>query len=306
MGNILKTTIGIILILLLNSCGSSSSSTNTNAKLLFASGFEDAVYMDPELILYNEDYAYIRGKDKETGFSWPIDILGSSKSALHHIGDDDMKALEANIVTVTGLDGKDTKALYNIEHYAHKGYTQYPYEILNIKEGRKDLYVRYRMKVDSNMLGQPNTWRALFEYKTKDYKDPREGGTGFRLISYIYTDKDGNPSWHFQGDKDSKNPIWECDSLSPTEKCNNSNIPVVLNEWFTTEYYWHWSEGDDGVAMWKINGKVVGEHHGPTTLGKNAIDFIILTQIYGNSNTKYQWIDDIEIWDDIPEKTYYK
>jgi hypothetical protein len=28
----------------------------------------------------------------------------------------------------------------------------------------------------------------------------------------------------------------------------------------------------------------------------------MITQIYGNANPKYQWIDDIEIWDGIPEK----
>ena len=114
---------------------------------------------------------------------------------MHHIGDDNLQAVYAELQTTIGYDGKSTKTLYNIEHYEHKDYTQYPYEILNIIEGRKDLYVRYRMKIDSNMLGNPNTWRALFEYKTKDYKDPGEGGTGFRLISYIYTDQDGNPSW---------------------------------------------------------------------------------------------------------------
>jgi len=276
-----------------------------NAKLLFASGFEDGVYIDPLLVVDNEDYAYIRGTDNETGFTWPIDILGSTQSALHHIGDDNLQAVNAELQTTIGYDGKNTKTLYNIEHYEHKDYTQYPYEILNITEGRKDLYVRYRMKIDSNMLGHPNTWRALFEYKTEDYKDPGEGGTGFRLISYIYTDQEGNPSWHFQGDKDSSNPIWECDSLSPTRECNNTNVPVILDEWFTTEYYWHWSEGDDGMATWKINGKIVGQHHGATTRGSNPIDFIMLTQIYGNDNPKYQWIDDIEIWDSVPDKPYY-
>ncbi len=300
-----KTILAIAIIFLLNSCGGDKNTQE--AKLLFSSGFEDGVYIDPKLVLYNEDYAYIRGKDKETGFSWPIDILGATKSSLHHIDDDNLKALEVNITTVPGSEekhnGKDTKVLYNKQNYAvngEDGATQYPYEILNIKDGKKDLYVRYYMKIDDGMVGQADKWRALFEYKTKEYKDPGEGGTGFRLISYIYTDKQGRPSWYFQGDKDSKNPIWKCDTLHPTEKCHNSNVPVIFNEWFLTEYYWHWSDADDGRVVWKINGKVVGEHHGPTTQGSNAIDFIILTQIYGNSNPKEQWIDDIEIWDRKP------
>ncbi|HIP61037.1 MAG TPA: hypothetical protein EYG98_00605 [Sulfurovum sp.] len=273
-------------------------------KLLFSSGFEDDVYIDPYIVENSEDYAFIRGKDKETGFSWPINILGATESALHHIDDDDLKAVEAEIQTLTDDNGKENRVLYNKQNYVlngENGATQYPYEILNIKEGKSDLYISYRMKIDNGMVGKIDKWRALFEYKTKDYKDPGEGGTGFRLIAYVYTDKQGRPSWHFQGDKDYKNPIWECDTLLPTAECHNSNVPVVFNDWFLTEFYWHWSDGADGKVVWKINGKVVGEHHGPTTRGSNPIDFIILTQIYGNSNPKEQWIDDIEIWDGLPK-----
>jgi len=46
----------------------------------------------------------------------------------------------------------------------------------------------------------------------------------------------------------------------------------------------------------------VGDYHGPTTRNSQPIDFIMPFQIYGNSNPKHQWIDDIEIWDGIPEK----
>jgi hypothetical protein len=260
-----------------------------SAKLLFSSGFEGGVYIDPNLVLYSEDYAFIRGKDNKTGFSWPIDILGSSESALHHIDDNNFQALEAEIQTVIGHNGRPTKALYNIEHYAvPNGATQYPYEILNITEGKKDLYVRYWMKIDTESLTQKDKWRALFEYKTKDYAV----GTGFRLISYIYTDKQGRAYWHWQGDANPKQSIWEID---------NYDIPVPGNKWFLTEYYWHWSEGGDGRALWRINGEVVGDHYGPTTRNSKPIDFIILTQIYGDGNPKYQWIDDIEIWDGLPE-----
>ena len=289
--------------LILVSCVRNSNSDTKTAKLLFSSGFEDGVYIDPIVIEDNEGYAYIRGTDKETGFSWPIDILDSNGSALHHIEDDNLNAVEAEIRTLTSSDGKENRVLYNRQNYAVNGEnsaTQYPYEILDIKEGKTDLYIKYRMKIDGGMKGEIDKWRALFEYKTKNYKDPGEGSTGFRLISYVYTDAQGRPSWHFQGDKDSDSPIWECDSLTPTPECHNSNVPVIFNEWFLTEYYWHWSNGDDGRAVWKINGQVVGEHHGPTTRGDNAIDFIILTQIYGNSNPKEQWIDDIEIWDGVP------
>jgi len=253
----------------------------------FNSMSEDGLIVSAIFYEYNEDYRFIKGIDNETGFSWPIDILGASESALHYIDDDNHKAVYSEIQTVIGHNGDTTKALYSIENY-DLGVTQCPYEILNIQEGTKDLYVRYWIKMDSAGLFQSDMWRVIFEYKTKDYAD----NNGFRLIAFIYTDIDGIPYWHWQGDRDPEHPIWEID---------NKTVPVPINEWFLTEFYWHWSEGADGRALWKINGQTIGEHSGPTTLNSKPIDFIILTQIYGDANPKHQWIDDVEIWDGIPK-----
>ena len=276
-----------ILLVVLSLLAASCKQQNTNEpeaepRLLFSSGFEEGVY----LAEINEGYQYIRGTDSKTGFSWPITILGASESALHFIDDDNQNALMWEIQTVTGHDGQPTRALYNIEYYKTDA-TQCPYEILNITEGTKDLYIKFWIKLDSSSLTQQNMWRTFFEWKTKDYAE----GTGFRLISFIYTDDDGIPYWHWQGDANPQNPVWEID---------NRTVVVPREEWFLTEFYWHWSEGEDGRALWKINGQVIGDHYGPTTLNSKPIDFIMLTQIYGDANPKYQWVDDIEIWDTIP------
>ena len=258
-------------------------------KLLFSSGFEEGVYLEePSDDTPIGRYQLIKGTDSETGFSWPIKILGANAGGLHFIDDDNFQALENEIQTVIGHSGDSTRALFNIEHY-DLGITQCPYEILNIQEGTKDLYIKYWLKLDSASLFQPDMWRAIFEYKTKGYAD----NEGFRLIAFIYSDADGNPYWHWQGDYDPQHPVWEID---------NKEVPVPINKWFLTEFYWHWSEGDDGRALWKINGQIIGDHHGPTTRNSKPIDFIILTQIYGDANPKNQWIDDIEIWDGIPEE----
>ncbi len=259
-----------------------------NPTLLFKSGFEDGVYLEEP----NDDtpigrYQLINGTDLETGFSWPINLLGANTGGLHFIDDDNFQALENEIQTVIGHNGDSTKVLYNIEHY-ETNITQCPYEILNIQERTKDLYIKYWMKMDSASLFQSDMYRVIFEYKTKDYAD----GRGFRLIAFIYTDEDGIPYWHWQGDKDPGTSIWEID---------NKTVPIPINKWFMTEFYWHWSEGDGGRALWKINGQIIGDHYGPTTRNSNPIDFIILTQIYGDANPKYQWIDDIEIWNGIPK-----
>lgn len=252
---------------------------------LFSSGFEGGVYIDSVIVEGEEDYRFIRGKDSETGFLWPISVLGASNSALHYVDDDNHQAVFAELQTVIGRTGKPTTALYSQENYKSDA-TQLPYEILNIQDGTKDLYIRFWIKLDSTSLYQPNMWRTFFEWKSKEYAE----GNGFRLISFIYTDEDGIPYWHLQGDANPENPVWEID---------NREIPVPANEWFLTEFYWHWSEGNDGRALWKINGYIVGDHYGPTTRNTQPIDFIMLGQIYGDANPKHQWIDDIEIWDGL-------
>ena len=282
----------IEIILLSISCKKESpNEIPSEPKLLFKSGFENGVYIDNTVYVNNEDYRYIKGTDNETGFSWPIDILGSTNSGLHYISDDNHQATFAELQRVIGHNGDSTTVLFQKENYEFLDDTQCPYEILDITEGTKDLYIKYWIKMDSASLTQTDMWRTFFEYKTKDYDAGQNNG--FRLIAYIYTDENDNtPYWHWQGDGDPEHPIWEID---------NKTIPVPMNEWFETEFYWHWSEGNDGRALWKVNGEIIGDHYGPTTRNSKPLDFIILTQIYGDANPKYQWVDDIEIWNGIPE-----
>ncbi len=265
----------------------STNPVSPEAALLFKSGFEGNVYIDSLAYPDNEDFRFIRGRDTETGYTWPINILGAKNSALHYIDDDTHRAVFAELQTVTGRRGGQTRALYQQENYS-TGVTQCPYEILDIRDGTGDLYIKFWIKLDRVSLYQPDMWRTYFEWKSKQYAE----GAGFRLISFIYTDKDGIPYWHFQGDKNPEHPVWEID---------NRNIPVPADEWFGNEFYWHWSNGDDGVAWWKVNGQLIGEHHGPTTRNGKPVDFIMIGQIYGNANPKHQWIDDIEIWNAVPE-----
>ena len=282
----------LIIVLLLTGIACNKHLIEVNPgepELLFKSGFEQGVYIDTVAYSDNEDYRFIRGTDRETGFSWPISILGAEGSALHYIEDDNHRAVSCEIQTVIGHNGDSTRALFCIENY-DLGITQCPYEILNIKDGTADLYVKFWIKLDSASLFKPNMWRAIFEYKTKGYRE--HFSSGFRLIAFIYTDEDGIPYWHWQGDKNPEHPIWEVD---------NRDIPVPINQWFMTEFYWHWSNGDDGRALWRVNGQVIADHYGPTTRNSKPVDFIMLTQIYGDANPKYQWIDDIEIWSGLPD-----
>jgi len=253
------------------------------AELLFASGFEGEVRLAPQV----DDLVPIVGRDSETGFAWPIDVLGARGSGLHLIAVDGGRAAGAALQRLRGHDGTMTRALYSYENYEARDDTQLPYEILDIRQGRRDLYVRFWIRLDRESLHQKDKWRTFFEWKTRG----NGRGRGFRLISFIYTDGQGRPYWHFQGDRDPEHPIWEID---------NFDIPVPEGKWFLNEFFWHWSEGRDGRALWRVNGRTVGDHRGPTTRNGQALDFIMLGQIYGDANPKHQWVDDIEIWDGWP------
>lgn len=251
--------------------------------LLFSSGFEGVQLSEP-----TEDYQYLTQEDKETGYSWPIQILGSNFSGIHRINDDNGKAITNDLVEIDGPKGGTTTALFQSVAYDVQ-VTQTPLQINNIQENPKELYMSYWMKTDSTSFKKKDTWRAIWEYKTVDYASYKNG---FRMIAFMATDYEGKPYWLFQGDTSPQHPVWQTE---------NYTFPLILNEWFKVEYYIKWSDKNDGYASMNVNGNLIGEHHGPTTANSDALDFIMLTQVYGNSHPMHQWVDDIEIWDGLPE-----
>ena len=263
----------------------------TPGELLFNSGFESDTYLSAptgEFETSNwSDYDIIKGTDISTGYSWPIKILGANFGGIHKVDDDDGFAVENRIETVIGPTGKETTALYQNVKY-DVGVTQTPYQINNITQNPKELYIGYWMKTDDVSLSGNDEWRAIWEYKTDNYGNQENG---FRMIALMATDVQGNKHWVFQGDTNPQSPIWH-------EK--NYSVPVIMNEWFKVEYYIKWSDSSDGYASMKVDGQLIAEHYGPTTTNSDNLDFIILTQVYGNSHPMHQWVDDIEIWDGVP------
>jgi len=143
---------------------------------------------------------------------------------------------------------------------------QCPYTIDNLTDGTSDLYIRFWITINAdyveNIDGRGG-WRTFFEWKTEEYAS----GDGFRFISYICLDESSNPPyWHWQGDANPSSPLWEID---------NREVPVPIGQWFLTEFYWHWSEGPDGRALWKVNNQVISDHFGPTTRNSHPNDFHI-------------------------------
>lgn len=253
-------------------------------KLLFKSGFEGETFISDT----QDNYQVIKGTDSESGATWPIKILGSDFSGIHRIQDDNGPAIENYLDRTPNRSGEQTTALFQRVNY-DIGVTQTPYQINNIKTNPTELYMSYWMKTDDTSLNAPDKWRALWEFKTKKYNENK--GEGFRMIAFMATDLEGKLFWQFQGDKKPTEPIWQI---------RNRTIPVIRDEWFKVSYYIKWSKGSDGYASMHVNDQLIAEHNGATTANADDMDFIILTQVYGNSHPMHQWVDDIEIWQGLP------
>lgn len=266
---------------ILNEQTSSIQIQNQTPTLLFKSGFEGVSLSAPQ-----EGYQYVTGIDSETGFSWPLYILGSDFSGIHRVNDDNGKAISNRLEKVVGPKGDMSTALYQEVSYDDQ-VTQTPYQINNIKQNPTELYISYWMKTDTLSLKGKDEWRAIWEYKTVGYAQNK----GFRMIAYMAKDIEGKPFWLFQGDKNPQNPIWQVE---------NYDIPFIKGKWFKVEFHLKWNNGPEGFASMKINNQIIGEHHGPTTIDDKPLDFMMLTQVYGNSQPMYQWIDDLQIWDGVP------
>jgi hypothetical protein len=275
---------------------SAANSNSFASQLLFASGFEGTVAVGkPYECSASSCFQDIFGTDGMTGHNWPPRIW-SGHGSLQVLTDKRVTPDTASqyvineIRTVTGHDGRPTRALYS-ELRKHGGPAQQdPYLLLPSAALRAqgDLYISYWIKLQPDLRERmgPDNWWVLFEWKTN---------IDHRLITYVYTDKLGKPYWYMQTDDISNPPsknIWWV---------QNKSIAVPVGEWFKFEFFWHRSFANDGRAWQAVNGRVVFNRVGSLLGGGDPIDRIMVMQLYsGAVYPLYQWIDDIEIWDGFP------
>ncbi len=265
---------------------------NPEAHLLFSSGFEEGTFLTDPVSDYEINnwpgYKLIKGTDSISGFAWPPDILGSTFGGIHIIDDDNGAGINNEIQSIVGHTGESSKVLFQRINY-NSGVTQAPYQINSIQRNPDKLYMSFWMKIDASSVSKKYDWRAIWEYKTANW----DAGNGFRMIAYIERDEFGVERWRFQGDSNPNPYYWSV---------SNYLVPVPREEWFKVEIFFKWSTGDDGYASMKINGEIIAENYGPTTYNDDNLGGIFIHQIYGSSTPMFQWVDDIEIWDDEPFK----
>ncbi len=263
--------------------------------LLFKSGFENGVYLDSP---WNDGggcwFQDIKGSDNNE-FSWPITLWGTNGTfqVLVDSTNNPEEYITNKIVTVTGHDGNSTRAMFSKIIKADTGWTQDPYIIMDAQEDG-DLYIKYWLKFPTNLLqvlgdGSTNDdgWCTFFEWKT----------TGdYRIAAYVYVDTNAIPYWYVHGDNVAKDNYGEYTEFWSEE---NHSIPVPEDKWFKVEFFWHRSTGNDGRFLWKVDDKIIADHHGTNKIS-DPINRIMLFTVYSGKYPFYQYVDDIEIWDGIP------
>ncbi len=267
----------------------SKNSEISKKKLLFKSGFEEGVYLiKPISDIGGIWWQELKGSDVQN-FSWPINI-NNYEGNLQLIIDYNKNIsnyIENKIETEIGINNKSTKVLHQIIKNKQFEWSQDPYIIYTNNTEVENLYIKYSLKFPNNLvklLGK-NGWAVISEFKTT---------TDYRLALYVYEDENEQLYWYMHGD----NVV--LDDLPYEEYWFKENkiLKVPVGEWFDFELYWHRSLNETGQVLWKINSEIVANYTGPTKL-KDPINAIMIFTNYA-SNPIHQWIDNIEIWNQIP------
>jgi hypothetical protein len=262
-------------------------------------------------------WVYIVGRDN-SGDQWPFHLWGgdarlqfNSKSLDPNVN----TYVDAALVTVPGHvnpdvngDGELTTALYfqlkNWESEHHQPQVLYNVEP---KAGvpQHDLYMRFWARIPTNSV--LSYWHSLWQTKTPNA----------RIIFNIETGSGGctaagTPRWTIAGDNGHG-------TVTYWSACNAS--PVPINRWFKVEMYMQRRPAGQESRFWvaidntqlfnvssnNVDSNNVGIPNEYATVGlfnpggTEDINRIMLPQLYGGDTyPKYQYADDMEVWDGFP------
>ena len=252
-------------------------------------------------------WGYIEGQDA-SGDWWPFHLWGGDARLQYNSKSLDPNVrnyVDASLVTVPGhvnmnpdgSGGDPTNALYlqlkQMESLHHPPQILYNVQP-NPSVAQHDLYMRYWVKIPAN--SSLDYWHSPFQMKTN---------TDYRVILDVKTsDSDGcttnsTPHWFVAAD-DSANAtatqtFWEA--------CSASTVPV--GKWFKLELFFHRSQTGEGRFWVAIDNQEIFDVRDPDGLfapgSTEPLNRIMLPQLYGGDTyPKYQYADDMEVWDGFP------
>ena len=297
--------------------------TNLPANLLFWSGFEGATAIGAPFDCYGTGcWQKLTSTDSSTSFTWPPSVWGGNDGRFQLLVQAQVDATTVSTYMVnqmqSGAGRNSTRALYSEikksgccgTNPQGGGATQDPYMLRPSSEppgAAGNLYISYWLKFQPNlsdlMVAASYPWRVFFEWKTSG---------DYRVIASIKRDpyiNGGDLFWSIQGDNIANGGL-------PAQvfwRITHTATLVPVNQWFKFEVFWHRS-GDynnNGGRVWMaVNGQVIADASSVTLPTQNTsmmgvnlfpIDRIMINQLYSSTSYPiFQWLDDLQIWQDFP------
>ena len=280
--------------------GASAQTTNPNARLLFKSGFESNVVLNP-VSGYNSTYQTLSGVDGVTGFAWPMmqfnphpELTGLQSIIGSGTPEPITSYIQNSIGSVTGPNGTPTRALRMNISKASPNHCciQDSLQMASINDDVRDVYIRYWLKLGPEVASQAQQggafWRAVFAMKTRN---------DYRIEAYVYGDSSGRPYWYAQGDTNTGSGMYN----QHWWDASNKTVPVPMDQWFLQEIYIHRSSGSDGRFFWAVNGQKLIDRYGNNYgVDGEQINCLMYNITYGSLYPQSQMIDDLEVWNVPP------
>ena len=275
-----------------------TSESVKNERLIFRSGFEEGVIVKPPLVRGAQWWQQITGSDN--GYPWVTNPLRQFSRIFQYLvppGENIDEYVETRIDEVIGPDGTPTKALYMAVKKYHPrkfGRSWMTRNQLNVRlrPDLKQAYSRYWLKFQPDLQtvmtaqGKKSAWRIIMGWGE---------ATDYFFALYIGRLPDSDLFWFAEGRPPQKKRAW---------RVENRAVPVPIGEWFLLEVFWKHSLGDDGRLWVAVNEQTTIDYRGRTKLDDRLTNWNIF-KVYTGANSldrgmAYQWIDDVQIYTDIP------
>lgn len=292
------------------SLAGTSEATPPVARLLFRSGFEEGVRLTEPATRFGQWRQALRGADE--GFEWSA-LPGSPADFQYLVSERDApdrlalgRFVETRIDEVVGPHGTRTRALYQaLRARGTMGATQNDFIIFNMQDATRG-YVRYWVKLQPDLLDVMKDefdWRVMLEWKEQPtFETPLD--FQYRWLVMLSRSETGGVVWKVEGDRVAPGQAATGSSWTDDWTIWNRDVPVPLDRWFLFEAAWSLDSGEGGRLLVRVDGMVIAEHRGRTQLnspqGKLYLFQVYLGEGPLRRGAAYQWVDDIELWSDMP------
>jgi len=277
--------------------------------LLFKSGFESNVQLNPPVAGGNPSQWLQSMSGQDQGFDWALNLPAYGIGTWRYLVSGDSLLndyVNVKIDTTTGPNNNSSNALFmQIKKYSSNGFGSFAkvrtqYDLDWDSTISTQAYSKYWMKFQPDlahvMVPGTNTWRYMMEWRetgtaNDDYRWTLGLLTGNNPADSIY--------WKLDGQFISGTNTFTNDWVQI-----NQSTPVPIGQWFQLEVYWNQKADSTGRIWVAIDGVTIFNYIGPNRLNSAIRTWSIFKNYTGaesiDSGLVYQWLDDVEIWDSIP------